>query len=131
MLWKFLFFHWCSMLTNRKNSIYLFFILAIKRVRVNYDDNNSMKYDPINADCGWLYTSNIENKHIVTWCYEIFLYAFFGSRKCFFLSTFFVKLCTATEHNPKIKKNLYKLLTMKCCDNCSLPLNPLCVLLMH
>ena len=46
------------------------FILAIKRVRVNYDDktyyddNNNMKSDPINADCGWLYTSNIENKHI-------------------------------------------------------------------
>ena len=34
------------------------FILAIKRVRVNYDDktyyddNNNMKSDPINADCG-------------------------------------------------------------------------------
>ena len=28
------------------------FILAIKRVRVNYDDNINMKSDPINADCG-------------------------------------------------------------------------------
>ena len=27
------------------------FILAIKRVRVNYDDNINMKSDPINADC--------------------------------------------------------------------------------
>ena len=48
------------------------FILAIKRVRVNYDDNINMKSDPINAD----YTSIIENKHIVTQCYEIFLYVF-------------------------------------------------------
>ena len=30
----------------------LVFILAIKRVRVNYDDNINMKSDPINADCG-------------------------------------------------------------------------------
>ena len=28
------------------------FILTIKRVRVNYDDNIDMKSDPINADCG-------------------------------------------------------------------------------
>ena len=27
------------------------FILAIKRVRVNYDDNINVKSDPINADC--------------------------------------------------------------------------------
>ena len=27
------------------------FILVIKRVRVNYDDNINMKSDPINADC--------------------------------------------------------------------------------
>ena len=27
------------------------FIFAIKRVRVNYDDNINMKSDPINADC--------------------------------------------------------------------------------
>ena len=27
------------------------FILAIKRVRMNYDDNINMKSDPINADC--------------------------------------------------------------------------------
>ena len=37
------------------------FILAIKRVRVNYDDktyyddNNNMKSDPINADCDFYY----------------------------------------------------------------------------
>ena len=62
------------------------FILAIKRVRVNYDDNINKKSDPINADCGWLYTSIIENKYIVTQCYEIFLYAFFGLKKCFFSS---------------------------------------------
>ena len=83
-----------------------------------------MKSDPINAD----YTSIIENKHIVTQCYEIFLYVFFWIKEIFFFS-FFLKLCT--EHNPKIKKILYKWLTMKCCDHCSLPLNPLCVLLMH
>ena len=28
------------------------FILAIKRLRVNYADNINMKSDPINADCG-------------------------------------------------------------------------------
>ena len=56
------------------------FIFAIKRVRMTYDDNINMKSDPINAD----YTSIIENKHIVTQCYEIFLYVFFGLRKCFF-----------------------------------------------
>ena len=62
------------------------FILAIKRVRVNYDDktyyddNNNMKSDPINADCGWLYTSNIENKHIS----YLMLQIIFGSKKCFF-----------------------------------------------
>ena len=28
------------------------FILAIKRVRVNYADNINMKSDPIDADCG-------------------------------------------------------------------------------
>ena len=28
------------------------FILAIKRVRVNYDDNINKKSDPMNADCG-------------------------------------------------------------------------------
>lgn len=27
------------------------FILAIKRVCMNYDDNINMKSDPINADC--------------------------------------------------------------------------------
>ena len=27
------------------------FILAIKRVGMNYDDNFNMKSDPINADC--------------------------------------------------------------------------------
>ena len=60
------------------------FIFAIKRVRVNYDDNINMKSDPINADCGWLHTAYIENKHIVTWCYKIFLYASFGLKNVFF-----------------------------------------------
>ena len=73
------------------------FIFAIKRVRVNYDDNINMKSDPINAD----YTSIIENKHIVTQCYEIFLYVFFWIKEMFFIA-FFLKLCT--KHNPKIKK---------------------------
>ena len=60
------------------------FIFTIKRVRVNYDDNINMKSDPINAD----YTSIIENKHIVTQCYEIFLYVFFWIKEMFFLAFF-------------------------------------------
>ena len=31
------------------------FIFAIKRVRMNYDDNINMKSDPINADCDSYY----------------------------------------------------------------------------
>ena len=63
------------------------FIFAIKRVRVNYDDNINMKSDPINAD----YTSIIENKHIVTQCYEIFLYVFFWIKEMFFFVVFFLE----------------------------------------
>ena len=55
---------------------------------MNYDDNNNMKSDPINADCGWLYTSNIENKHI----------------SYLMLRIIFVELCKLQSTIPKSKR---------------------------